>query len=56
MENLPNIIVIDVADFQKSEIQTINRKIKETRNEKKMLKRKNKTLKLVNQQLITQQD
>ena len=54
MTNLPNVIVNDVADLQKSEIQKITQKLKETQNEKELLKRENEALKLVNQQLTTQ--
>ena len=48
------MIVTDVADLQESEIQTITRKLEQTRNEKEMLKQENEALKLVNQQLTTQ--
>ena len=54
MANLPNVIVIDVAYLQESVIQKINQKLKETQNEKEMLKRENEALKLVNQQLTKQ--
>ena len=56
MANLYNMIVTDVADLQESEIQTITRKLEETRNEREMLKLENNALKLVNQQLTTQLD
>ena len=54
MANLPNVIVTDVADLQKSEIHKITQKLEETQNEIEMLKRTNKALKLVNQELTTQ--
>ena len=56
MNNLPNLIVIDVADLQESEIQTITQKLEETRNGKELLNLENEALKLVNHQLITQLD
>ena len=54
MANLPNVIVTDVADLQKSEIHKITQKLEKTKNEKEMLKRENEALKLVNEQLTTQ--
>ena len=54
MVNLHNVIVTDVADLQKSEKQKITQKLYNTQIEKEMLKRKNDTLKPVNQQLTTQ--
>ena len=54
MANLSNLIVIDVPDFQESEIHKITQKLEETQNEKEMLTRENKALKLVNEQLTTQ--
>ena len=53
MTNLPNVIITDVADLQKSEIHKITQKLEKTQNEKEMLKRENEALKLVIQQLTT---
>ena len=51
---MPNSIVADVAGLRESELQTITRKLDESRNEKEKLKRENEALKLVNEQLTTQ--
>ena len=56
MANLPNMIVADVAGMEKGELQMTTQKLEESRKENETLKRENKALKLVIEQLTTQLD
>ena len=50
------MIVADVADMQKGELQMTTQKLEESRKENETLKRENEALKLVIEQLTTQLD
>ena len=50
------MIVADVVDMQKGELQMTTQKLEESRKENETLKRENEALKLVIEQLTTQLD